>query len=193
VGLERGALSLVRKIEELFQGNSGCGLEKPKLTTVEDSLRWPRDTLYPPKLALCMYKGWASTALAPQPTVVYCEVSTNFADKWRRSLRRYSSHLQTQVTEFVIYTLYCWCTDCPFLYYTSAFVHLTTGFSKVWLLNCSSAPVWICYGVFEDTWKTLQSIGSYTVPFKFLQQNSIGHYFHVRSHSYSYIKSKLNS
>jgi hypothetical protein len=28
VGLERGPLNLVRVIEELFQGNSGSGLEK---------------------------------------------------------------------------------------------------------------------------------------------------------------------
>jgi hypothetical protein len=39
VGLERGPF--VRITEELFQGNSGRG----------DSLRWPRDTLYPQKLA----------------------------------------------------------------------------------------------------------------------------------------------
>jgi hypothetical protein len=52
VGLELGPLSLVRITEELFQGNSGSGLEKRKLTTVGDSLRWPRDALYPLKLAL---------------------------------------------------------------------------------------------------------------------------------------------
>jgi hypothetical protein len=52
VGLERDPLGLVRITEELFQGNSGSGLEKPKLTTVGDSLRWPRGTLYRLKLAL---------------------------------------------------------------------------------------------------------------------------------------------
>jgi hypothetical protein len=51
VGLERGPLSLVMIIE-LFQGNSGTGIENWKLTTVGESLRWPRDTLYPLKLAL---------------------------------------------------------------------------------------------------------------------------------------------
>jgi hypothetical protein len=50
VGLERGPLSLVMIIE-LVQGNSGSGLEN-KLTTVGESLRWPRDTLYPLKLVL---------------------------------------------------------------------------------------------------------------------------------------------
>jgi hypothetical protein len=34
VGLERGPLNLMRIIEEQFQGNSGSGLEKPKLTAV---------------------------------------------------------------------------------------------------------------------------------------------------------------
>jgi hypothetical protein len=42
VGLERGPLSLMRIIEELFQGNSGSGLEN----------RCLRDTLYPLKWAL---------------------------------------------------------------------------------------------------------------------------------------------
>jgi hypothetical protein len=52
VGLERGPLRLMMIIEELFQGNSGSGLENRKLTTVGDSLRWPRDTHYPLKLVL---------------------------------------------------------------------------------------------------------------------------------------------
>jgi hypothetical protein len=39
VGLERGPLSLVMITEELFQGNSGSGLENRKLTTVGQSLR----------------------------------------------------------------------------------------------------------------------------------------------------------
>jgi hypothetical protein len=52
VGLERGPLSLVRITEELFQGNSGSGLENRKLTTMGESFRWTRDTLYPLKLAL---------------------------------------------------------------------------------------------------------------------------------------------
>jgi hypothetical protein len=52
VGLQRGPLSLVMIIEELFQGNSGSGIENQNLTTVGDSLRWPHDTLYPLKLTL---------------------------------------------------------------------------------------------------------------------------------------------
>jgi hypothetical protein len=52
VGLERGPLSLVMIIEEIFQGNSGSGLETRKLTTVGESLRWPHYTLYPLKLVL---------------------------------------------------------------------------------------------------------------------------------------------
>jgi hypothetical protein len=52
VGLERSPLSLVRINKELFQGNSGSGLENRKINGRGDSLRWPRDILYPLKWAL---------------------------------------------------------------------------------------------------------------------------------------------
>jgi hypothetical protein len=48
MGLERGPLRLVRIIEELFQENSGSGLEIGR----GDPLRWSRDTLYPLKWSL---------------------------------------------------------------------------------------------------------------------------------------------
>jgi hypothetical protein len=52
VGLERGPLSLVSTIEELLGRNSrGSGLENREYVR-GDPLRWPRDTLYPQKLAL---------------------------------------------------------------------------------------------------------------------------------------------
>jgi hypothetical protein len=51
VGLERGPVSLVRRSEELFQGNSDSGLET-EINGHGDSLRWPRDTIYPLKLVL---------------------------------------------------------------------------------------------------------------------------------------------
>jgi hypothetical protein len=52
VGLEQGPLSLVSTIEELLGGKSSCsGLENREYVC-RDSLRWPRDTLYPQKLAL---------------------------------------------------------------------------------------------------------------------------------------------
>jgi hypothetical protein len=52
LGLERGPLSLVSKIEELLGRNSsGSGLENREYGR-GDPLRWPRDTLYPQKLAL---------------------------------------------------------------------------------------------------------------------------------------------
>jgi hypothetical protein len=52
VGLERGPLSLVSKIEELLGRNSiGSGLENWEFGR-GDLLRWPRDTLYPQNLAL---------------------------------------------------------------------------------------------------------------------------------------------
>jgi hypothetical protein len=52
VGLERGPLSLVSTIEELLGRKSrGSGLEIQEYGRRELS-RWPRDTLYPQKLAL---------------------------------------------------------------------------------------------------------------------------------------------
>jgi hypothetical protein len=50
VGLERGPLSLVRIIEELFEWKS----QEKRINDWEDPLRWPRDTLYPQKLALTL-------------------------------------------------------------------------------------------------------------------------------------------
>jgi hypothetical protein len=52
VGLERSLLSRVSTIEELLGRNSsGSGLETREYGR-GDTLRWPRDTLYPQKLAL---------------------------------------------------------------------------------------------------------------------------------------------
>jgi hypothetical protein len=51
VCLERGPLSLVSTIEELLgRRSSGSGLESREFCR-GDSLRWPRDTPYPQKLA----------------------------------------------------------------------------------------------------------------------------------------------
>jgi hypothetical protein len=51
-GLEQGPLSLVRITEELLEWkSSGSGLEN-RINGPGDPLRWPRDTLYPQKLAL---------------------------------------------------------------------------------------------------------------------------------------------
>jgi hypothetical protein len=56
VGLERGPLSLVRTIEEILEWkSSGSGLEN-RINDRRDPLRWPRDTLYPLKLALTWLK-----------------------------------------------------------------------------------------------------------------------------------------
>jgi hypothetical protein len=57
VGLERGPHSLVRIIEELLEWkSSGSGLENREYGR-GNPLRWTRDTLYPPKLALTSPTG----------------------------------------------------------------------------------------------------------------------------------------
>jgi hypothetical protein len=53
VSLERGTLCPVGITEELREWkSSGSGSRKPRLKTLEDPLRWPRDTVYLWKLAL---------------------------------------------------------------------------------------------------------------------------------------------
>jgi hypothetical protein len=52
VGLERGQLSLVRKTEELLERTIATPVYKIETNGRGDSLRWPRDTLYPLKLPL---------------------------------------------------------------------------------------------------------------------------------------------
>jgi hypothetical protein len=65
VGLERGPLSLVSKIEELLEREcKGSGLENREYSHKDES-RWPCGTL------------------------LYTKIGTNFADKWR-FLSRYS-------------------------------------------------------------------------------------------------------
>jgi hypothetical protein len=52
VGLERGPLGLVRIIEELLERKSSGSGHENRISGRGDPLRWPRDTLYPQKLAL---------------------------------------------------------------------------------------------------------------------------------------------
>jgi hypothetical protein len=52
VGLERGPLSLMRIIEELLEWKVAVPVYKTEINDRGDSLRWPRDTLSPLKLAL---------------------------------------------------------------------------------------------------------------------------------------------
>jgi hypothetical protein len=52
VGLERGPLSLVRIIKELLERKVAALGYKTEINGRGDSWRWPRDTLYPLKLAL---------------------------------------------------------------------------------------------------------------------------------------------
>jgi hypothetical protein len=50
-GLERGPLSLVRTTEELLEGKVAAPVWKTEINDRGNPLRWPRDTLYPQKLA----------------------------------------------------------------------------------------------------------------------------------------------
>jgi hypothetical protein len=52
VGLERGPLSLVSTSEELLGRNSGGSGAEIREYSRGDPLSWPRDTLYPQKLAI---------------------------------------------------------------------------------------------------------------------------------------------
>jgi hypothetical protein len=52
LGLERGPLSLVRIIEELLERKNSGSVLNTDINGRRDPLRWPRDTLYPQKLAL---------------------------------------------------------------------------------------------------------------------------------------------
>jgi hypothetical protein len=52
VGLERSPLSLVRIIEELLEWKSSGPVQENRFNGCGNPLRWPRDTLYPQKLAL---------------------------------------------------------------------------------------------------------------------------------------------
>jgi hypothetical protein len=52
VGLEWGPLSLVRITEELLEWKSSGSGQENRINDPGDPLRWPRDTLYPKKLAL---------------------------------------------------------------------------------------------------------------------------------------------
>jgi hypothetical protein len=51
-GLERGPLSLVRTTDELLEGRVAPPVQKTEINDLGNLLRWPRDTLYPLKLAL---------------------------------------------------------------------------------------------------------------------------------------------
>jgi hypothetical protein len=51
VGLKRGPLSRVIIIEELLEWKSSGSGQENRINGQEDPLRWPRDTLYPQKLA----------------------------------------------------------------------------------------------------------------------------------------------
>jgi hypothetical protein len=52
VGLERGPLILVRITEELLEWKSSGSAQENRINDRGDPLHWPRDTLYPQKLAL---------------------------------------------------------------------------------------------------------------------------------------------
>jgi hypothetical protein len=102
VGLERGPFSLVSKIEELLGRNSsGFGLENRDYGR-GDRLCWPRDTLYPQKLALSSQtSGGRSVGIFPLPPKIteltncsrlICVIQFNLASRpYRYNLRNENS------------------------------------------------------------------------------------------------------
>jgi hypothetical protein len=52
MGLEWGPLNLVSTNEELLDRKVAAPVQKTENTAVEIPSRWPRDTLYPQKLAI---------------------------------------------------------------------------------------------------------------------------------------------
>jgi hypothetical protein len=52
VGLEWGPLSIMRIIEELLERTVAAPVYKTEIKGCDVSLRWPRDTFYPLKMAL---------------------------------------------------------------------------------------------------------------------------------------------
>jgi hypothetical protein len=52
VGMEQGPLSLVRITEGILEWKSSGSSQENRINDRGDLLRWPRDTLYPLKLAL---------------------------------------------------------------------------------------------------------------------------------------------
>jgi hypothetical protein len=96
MGLKRGPLSLVSKIEELLEGKStGSDIEDRKYGC-RDLSRWPLDTRYPQKLALtsptggCLYSSladWSHGVMQIKPN------SVAWGELYRPSDNRWSAKL----------------------------------------------------------------------------------------------------
>jgi hypothetical protein len=87
VGLERGPLNFASTIEDLLGRNiSSSGLENREYGR-GDPLRWPRDTLYPQKLALtsltCGGRSVGIVRLRTKTTEFFLYISTTGCIPWR--------------------------------------------------------------------------------------------------------------
>jgi hypothetical protein len=118
VDLERGPLSLGRIIEELLERKVAAPVYKTEINVRRDLFRWPRDTLYPLKLAL------TSPTSGGRSVGIVCWLTTSLKlCCWYHLL----GILQRNISEL----LYCW-FQCMNIYSTGTFPHIT------FLLQCSS-------------------------------------------------------
>jgi hypothetical protein len=71
-GLQRGPLSLVRTTEELLEEKVSAAVYKTEINDRGNPLRWPRDTLYPQKLALLRQQAVVARGPKPWSLVLVC-------------------------------------------------------------------------------------------------------------------------
>jgi hypothetical protein len=102
--LGRGPLSLVRPTEELLERkSSGSGLENRDYNGRGNSLRWPRNTLYPQRLALTSpTSGGRSVGIVRLRTTA-TEIIITF-------LRAITAHQTPTFTEWLQQLCCCSCT-----------------------------------------------------------------------------------
>jgi hypothetical protein len=101
VSLERGPLSIVSTIEKVPGRNSrGSGLENREYGR-GDPLRWPRDTLYPQKLALtspiCGGRSVGTVHLRTKTTDFFCFVFIKLINSRTVSWCLFASRILKQV------------------------------------------------------------------------------------------------
>jgi hypothetical protein len=146
VGLERGPLSHVS--EELLEWkSSGSGPRKSRLTAVWNPLRWPRDTLYPQKLAL------TSPIIGGRSVGIVL--------------------LRTKATEFRLFLVqYTWESDREnnaWKIFTDLYVFIPPSITKTWIFKCRLC-VCLCPSL---TPERLNRVHAYSVLEDFIPRRSV--------------------